>query len=124
MEFGGVGNPAGCLFDGRDLAATAAKVSRPDQSVVTHGFEMSTEAVMPAKAIAMLEVFLLLTRAMVDLVGCFCAGSHGLAVFVADGNVCERSGKVLRFALSRSQASTFRRWYLQKQASCNVTKVC
>ncbi len=69
MEFGGVGKPAGCLWDGRDLAATAAKVSRPDQKVVSYGFGMSTEAVMPAKAMAILEVFLLLTEAMVGLLG-------------------------------------------------------
>ena len=93
MEFGGVGSPAGCLLDGRDLAATAAKVSRPDQKVVSYGLGMSTEAVMPAKAMAMLEVFLLFMGAIVNLVGCFGARSHVLVVFVADRNGCERKGR-------------------------------
>ncbi len=97
MEFGGVGSPAGCLPDGRDRAATAAKVSRPDQKVVSYGFGMSTEAVMPAKAMVMLEVLLLLLLllpiAIADLFGCFCAVCQILVVFVADDSVRGRRSR-------------------------------
>lgn len=59
MEFGGVGSPAGCGFIGRDLAATAAKLSLPVQKEFLRDVGMSTEVVMPARAMAMLEVLLL-----------------------------------------------------------------
>lgn len=79
MEFGGVGKPAGCLLDGRDFAATAAKLSLPAQKVVLYGFGMSTEAVIPAKAIAMLEVLLVL---LVLLIGAI-VGSWMFLFYVA-----------------------------------------
>ena len=55
MELGGVGSPAGCGFVGRDLAATAAKLSLPVQKALLRDLGMSTEVVMPARAMAMLE---------------------------------------------------------------------
>lgn len=57
MELGGVGNMPDCFLVGRDLAATVAKLSRPVQKLPSRGVGKSTDAVMPAKAMAMLEVF-------------------------------------------------------------------
>ena len=82
MEFGGVGNMPDCfllLLAGRERAATVAKVSRPVvQKLVSRGWGMSTEAVMPARAMAMLEVFWV-TGAMSGFLsrsGCFSV-EHG-----------------------------------------------
>jgi len=55
MEFGGVGRPPVGLRAGRDLAATAAKLSLPAQKS-SRGFGMSTDSVIPANAKAMLEL--------------------------------------------------------------------
>lgn len=73
MEFGGVGS--GLLFMtpfllvGTDLPATAAKLSLPAKLSPPRGFGISIEAVRPAKAIAMLDVAVLLTGAMMVVVG-------------------------------------------------------
>ena len=64
MELGGVGSPAGCGLSERDLAATAAKLSLPVQKALLWGLGMSTEAVIPAKAIAILELVFLTTGAI------------------------------------------------------------
>ena len=58
MELGGVGRPAWWWpLVGADRAATAAKLSLPIQKLVLlFGLGMSTASVMPARAIAMLEV--------------------------------------------------------------------
>lgn len=65
MELGGVGSSMGWFLDGGALAVTAAKVSLPAQNPVSRGFGMSTEAVIPAKAVPMVEVVLTI-GAMVD----------------------------------------------------------
>ena len=72
MELGGVGKAAGCGWLGRDLAATAAKLSLPVQKVLADGLGMSTEAVMPARAMAMLELLFLDERAIVTDGTSFC----------------------------------------------------
>lgn len=53
MEFGGVGSPPVGFRVGRDLAATAAKLSLPAQKS-SRGFGILTDSVIPAKA--MLEL--------------------------------------------------------------------
>ena len=58
MELGGVGRPLVGFLTGRDLAATAAKLSLPAQKS-PRGLGMSTDSVIPAKAIAMLELVML-----------------------------------------------------------------
>lgn len=58
MELGGVGSSAGCFLAGSDLAATAAKLSRPAQKLAFSCFGMFTEAVVPATAMATMEVLL------------------------------------------------------------------
>lgn len=64
MELGGVGRGLvvvlgfPCFEVGRDLAATAAKLSLPLKRSLPRGLGISTEAVRPAKAMAMLEVAL------------------------------------------------------------------
>ena len=76
MELGGVGRPALCFLTGKDLAATAAKVSLPAQKL-SRGLGMLTDSVIPAKAKAMLELVLLLVGA-ISLIGlgggCISAG--------------------------------------------------
>ena len=72
MELGGVGRPALDFFVvvaavGAERAATVAKLSLPAQKSVSSGLEGSTGSVIPAKARAMLEVFLLPVGAMVDV---------------------------------------------------------
>lgn len=66
MELGGVGSSIGCFLDGGALAVTAAKVSLPAQNPVPRDFGMSTEAVIPAKALPMAEAGLM-TGAMLDV---------------------------------------------------------
>ena len=58
MELGGVGSIPDCFLVGSDLAATVAKLSLPVQKPPSRGLGISTEAVMPAKAMAMLDVLL------------------------------------------------------------------
>jgi hypothetical protein len=53
----GGGGKSGGLHAGRDLAATAAKLSFPAQRAACRDFGISTEAVRPARAIAILEVW-------------------------------------------------------------------
>ena len=60
-----MGKAAGCGWLGRDLAATAAKLSLPVQKVLVEGLGISTEAVIPARAMAMLELLFLDERAIV-----------------------------------------------------------
>ena len=65
MELGGVGSPARRPFvGGAEPAATAAKVSRPLQVPVPDGFGMSTESDLPAKAMAMEDLLMLLEEAI------------------------------------------------------------
>ena len=63
MELGGVGRPAFCFLTGKDLAATAAKLSLPAQKL-SRGLWISTDSVIPAKAKAMLELVLVLVGAI------------------------------------------------------------
>ena len=55
MELGGVGRPPVGFRAGRNLAATAAKLSLPAQKS-SRGFGISTDSVIPAKAKEMLEL--------------------------------------------------------------------
>ena len=73
MEFGGVGKPGWEVMVGGDLAATAAKLSLPVQKEWLEGFGMSTEAVIPFKAMPMLEMLVLLLIAIVWIarIDCF-----------------------------------------------------
>jgi hypothetical protein len=70
MEFGGVGSPAWwCLGLGTDRAATAAKLSLPEQKPLFPRF-FSTFSFIPARALAMLEVEFLFVVAMFRFVEC------------------------------------------------------
>lgn len=60
---GRVGRPAVAFLVGRDLAATAAKVSFPAQKS-SRGLGISTDSVLPAKFQDMLEFVLVLVGAM------------------------------------------------------------
>lgn len=72
MELGGVGSILGCLLlVGRDLAATAAKLSLPLMKAPPRGLGMSTEAVLPANAIAMLEALITEAIWFIEALSCF-----------------------------------------------------
>ena len=76
---------------------------------------------MPAKAMAMLEVLLLLMGAMVDSVDCSCSECHVLAVFVADGRCMTKEVALCFVAVHASPGHHVTH---QKQAMCNVAEVC
>lgn len=65
MELGGVGRSIGCFLDGGALAVTVAKVSLPAQNPASRGFGMSTEAVVPAKAVPTVEAVLMVGAILV-----------------------------------------------------------
>ena len=80
MEFGGVGSPARWPLAGMGMAATGSRPSLSIQISVLRGFGMPTEAVMPARAMAMLEgEFLVLGAICSDscLEGCFSRSRQG-----------------------------------------------